>query len=68
MAPLVEVTLLLDQNDADKLVDLAGGDAHVNQYAAEMIRNLHTDPQDLNENTYIEQVLSEAQSLIDLYG
>jgi hypothetical protein len=68
MADLVEVKLLLEQNDADKLVNLAGGEAQVNHYTTAMIRKLHSDGQASNGDIYVDQALSEAQSLIDQYG
>jgi hypothetical protein len=66
MTNLVEVKLVLSPDDAEKLVDLAGGEDHVNQYAATVIQTLHTDEQASSEGTSIEQALSA--SIIDLYG
>jgi hypothetical protein len=68
MEEIVKVTLALDPDDAARLVDLAGGEAHVNQYAATLIQTLHAESPASNEEARLEQIIADAQARIDLYG
>jgi hypothetical protein len=67
MENIVKVTLALDPTDAAKLVQLAGGAENVNEYAAEVIRNLPIDEAGASTEAQVEQA-NEAEALIDLYG
>jgi hypothetical protein len=68
METFVEITLALDPDAAAKLLDLAGGEANVKEYAATIIQNLSTEEQAPSADVYVEQALADAQSLIDMSG
>jgi hypothetical protein len=68
MNNLVEVTLALDPTDAAKLVDLAGGEQNVNEYAAAIIHSLDANSSDAGEEAVGEQNATDIFSLVDLYG
>ncbi len=69
MDDYVEVKLTLTPNDAAMLIDLAGGEDQIDQYAAEVIQNLHSEEQAASADAYAEPTLDEdVQSLIDMSG
>ena len=67
MNDLVEVKLILDPTAAAKLVDLAGGEENINEYAAAVIHGLDTGSQNGSGEASGEQT-TDVFSLIDLYG
>jgi hypothetical protein len=64
MDELVEITIVLDKRDAEKLIDLAGNEEHLAQYLTTLIRKLHTDQRVVAGDLRLEQLVSEADSLI----
>jgi hypothetical protein len=66
MNNLVEVTLSLDPDHAAMLADVAGGEAHMNEYATTVIENALTDGQ--ISDTAIESFNNDPLLLVDLYG
>ncbi len=64
MGEFVEIRIVINQDDAEKLMDLAGGEEHFSQYLSTLIRKLHTDQPVVGGDLRLEQLVSEADSLI----
>ncbi len=60
----VEIKLVIDKKDAEKLIDLAGNEEHFARYLTTLIRKLHANQHVVGGDLRLEQLVSEADSLI----
>ncbi len=60
----VEIRIVIDKEDAEKLLELAGNKEHLTQYLTTLIRKLHADQRVVGGDLRLEKLVSEADSLI----